>query len=233
MTPPDIPADFPEDRSALLCEADHLINWLLAQIALYLSPGIVRTLPMLKGILADYLLPAEAALRRMIHILAAAIPEKPERRALLPRKAGEVSAKQTEGEAPRRSAFRTPLFRLTEPQPHPPTDHRRPTGPGPRISIPGITPRPAPPPPREPRRPLDPIDLEARLLRRIDALKAAFIDPIRAARRLQRRLKARPPAGPLIAPINIPGFKSGPLTDIGRTLLRQLTFAALVKPDTS
>ncbi|MFN7179439.1 hypothetical protein [Hyphomonas sp.] len=232
MNAPDLPADFPEERSALLREADHLIDWLLAQIALCLSPGIVRTLPMLKGILAGYLLPAEAALRRMIHILAAAIPEKPERRALLPRKTGQVP--QTGGEeSPKRSAFRTPLFRLTEPQPDLFTDHKRPTGPGPRISIPGITPRPAPPPPREPRRPLDPIDLEAKLLRRIDALKAAFIDPIRAARRLQRRLRARPPTGPLIAPINIPGFKSDPLADIGRALLRQLTFAALARPNTS
>lgn len=232
MNSPDLPADFPEERSALLREADHLIDWLLAQIALCLSPGIVRTLPMLKGILADYLLPAEAALRRMIHILAAAIPEKPLRAALLPRLRGRCP-EGTEGGAPKRSAFRTPLFRLTEPQPHPPTDQRRPAGPGPRISIPGITPRPAPPPPREPRRPLDPIDLEAKLLRRIDALRAAFHDPIRAARRLQRRLGARPPTGPLIAPINIPGFKSDPLADIGRTLLRQLTFAALARPNTS
>jgi hypothetical protein len=232
MTTPGIPADFPEERSALLREADHLINWLLAQIALYLSPGIVRTLPMLKGILADYLLPAEAALRRMIHILAAAIPEKPKCEPLLPRPRGRCP-EGTEGEAPRRSAFRTPLFRLTEPQPDLFTDHKRPTGPGPRISIPGISPRPAPPPPRAPRGPLDPVDLEARLLRRIDALKAAFIDPIRAARRLQRRLKARPPAGPLIAPINIPGFKSDPLSDIGRAVLRRLTFAALTNPNTS
>ncbi|MFN7180667.1 hypothetical protein [Hyphomonas sp.] len=232
MNSPDLPADFPEERSALLREADHLIDWLLAQIGRYLAPGIVRTLPMLKGILADYLLPAEAALRRMIHILAAAIPEKPLRAALLPRSRGRCPA-GAEGGAPKRSAYRTPLFRLTEPQPHLPTDQRRPAGPGPRISIPGITPRPAPPPPHEPRRPLDPIDLEAKLLRRIDALRAAFHDPIRAARRLQRRLRARPPTGPLIAPINIPGFKSDPLADIGRALLRQLTFAALARPNTS
>jgi hypothetical protein len=244
MTTPDLPADFPEDLSALLREADHLIGWLLAQIALCLSPGIVRTLPMLKGILAGYLLPAEAALRRMIHILAAAIPEKPGRAARLPR-SRQLARKDialrfpgqgpegTEGGNPKRRACRTPLFRLTEPQPHPPTDQRRPAGPGPRISIPGLTPRPAPPPPRQPRRPPDPIDLEARLLRRLDALRAAFHDPIRAARRLQRRLKARPPTGPLIAPVNIPGFRSDPLADIGRALLRRLTFAALARANTS
>jgi hypothetical protein len=61
-------------RRQLIAEANHFINWLFGSIAAALAPGIARTLPGMKAVFRDYLLPAEAALRRALHILAADLP---------------------------------------------------------------------------------------------------------------------------------------------------------------
>ena len=168
-------------RRALIAEANSLINWLLDAVEDALAPGVRRTLPGLKSLYRDYLLPAEAALRRALHILAADLP------APKPRAGSAPPPRKPEPATPKAAQFRPPLFRLSEPQPRPKTDHL-PAHLAPRISIIGVTPRPAPP---TPRRKLNEADLEAQLRRRLDALNAAFANPLAAVRR--RPPPATPP----------------------------------------
>jgi hypothetical protein len=61
-------------RRHLIAQANSLIKWLLDAVEGALAPGVRRTLPGLKSLYRDYLLPAEAALRRALHILAADLP---------------------------------------------------------------------------------------------------------------------------------------------------------------
>lgn len=103
----------PPPQTALLDDAESLIAWLLEQLDELLEPGTVRPRPMLVQICRHFLLPAEAALRRIIHLIAARLAPAPARKSdpKSPRACGD-RAPQT---APQ--ADRTPLFRLTEPLP--------------------------------------------------------------------------------------------------------------------
>ena len=58
-----------------------------ASIDAALAPGIVRTLPGMKALMRDYLLPAEAALRRALHILAADLPAPVKKAPVVPPRA--------------------------------------------------------------------------------------------------------------------------------------------------
>ena len=190
-------------RRHLFAEANHLINWLLDTVEGALAPGVRRTLPGVKSLYRDHLLPAEAALRRALHILAAELPA-PAKKAPSQGNRSAISdpSKPRAGGDRDRKAHRTPTFRLGEPQPRPKTDHL-PARLQPRISIIGVTPRPAP----LPRRKLNETDLEALLRRRLDMRNAAFAKPLAAVRRQQRRLAKSCPARPKLAAA-IPGHTS-------------------------
>jgi hypothetical protein len=200
-------------RRALIAEANSLINWLLDAVEDALAPGVRRTLPGLKSLYRDYLLPAEAALRRALHILAADLPVPK------PRAATPLPPRKPEPATPKATQFRPPVFRLSEPQPRPKTDHL-PARLAPRISIIGVTPRPAPP-----RRKLTEADLEAQLRRRLDALNAALANPLAAVRRLQRRLAKPNTKRPKLAAA-IPGHTSPRLAGDGHAFLTRLDESA-------
>jgi hypothetical protein len=202
-------------RRALIAEANSLINWLLDAVEDALAPGVRRTLPGLKSLYRDYLLPAEAALRRALHILAADLP------APKPRAGSAPPPRKPEPATPKATRFRTSTFRLSEPQPRPKTDHL-PARLQPRISIIGVTPRPAAP---APRRKLNEADLEAQLRRRLDALTAALNNPLANVRRLQRRLAKAGAARPKLAAA-IPGHAAPPLAGDGHAFLTRLDESA-------
>ena len=205
-------------RRQLIGEANHFINWLFDSIAAALAPGIARTLPGMKAVFRDYLLPAEAALRRALHILAADLPVPAKKPSQGNRRAISDPSNPREGgdRVKASSGLRPPTFRLSEPQPRPKTDHL-PVRLRPRISIIGVTPRTEP----APRRKLTAIDLEARLRRRFEALINAFNNPAAAVRRLQRRL-ARPGASPVKLAAAIPGHASELIAAEGRAILTRL-----------
>ena len=210
-------------RRHLIAQANSPINWLLDAVEGALAPGVRRTLPGLKSLYRDYLLPAEAALRRALHILAADLPV-PAKKAPSQGNRSAISdpSKPREGgDLNRKSPNRAPTFRLGEPQPRPKTDHL-PARLQPRISIIGVTPRPAPP---APRRKLTEADLEMQLRRRLDALNAAFANPLAAVRRLQRRLSKPGANRPKLAAA-IPGHTAPPLTGDGHAFLTRLDNAA-------
>jgi hypothetical protein len=202
-------------RRALIAEANSLINWLLDAVEDALAPGVQRTLPGLKSLYRDYLLPAEAALRRALHILAADLPVPK------PRAATPLPPRKPEPATPKATQFRPPVFRLSEPQPRPKTDHL-PARLAPRISIIGVTPRPAPP---APRRKLNEADLEAQLRRRLDALNAALSNPLANVRRLQRSLAKPNTKRPKLAAA-IPGHTSPRLAGDGHAFLTRLDDSA-------
>ena len=172
-------------RRHLIAQANSLINWLLDAVEDALAPGVQRTLPGLKSLYRDYLLPAEAALRRALHILTADLP------ASKPRAATALPPRKLEPATPKAMRFRPPVFRLGEPQPRPKTGHL-PARLQPRISIIGVMPRPAP----LPRRKLNEADFEAQLRRRLDAPNAAFANPLAAVRRLAKPNTKRPRLAP-------------------------------------
>jgi hypothetical protein len=201
-------------RRHLIAQANSLINWLLDAVEDALAPGVRRTLPGLKSLYRDYLLPAEAALRRALHILATDLP------APKPRAGSAPPPRKPEPATPKATRFRTPIFRLSEPQPRPKTDHL-PARLAPRISIIGVTPRPAP----TPRRKLNEADLEMQLRRRLDALNAAFANPLAAVRRLQRRLAKPNTKRPKLAAA-IPGHTSPRLAGDGHAFLTRLDESA-------
>lgn len=191
-------------RRQLMIEANHFISWLLDSIDAALAPGIARTLPGMKAIFLDFLLPAEAALRRALHILAADLP------APKPRAANAVPPRKPERPASKPTRPRTPSFCLSEPPPRPKTDHL-PVRLRHRISVIVVTPRTEP----APRRKLTAINFEARLRRRFEALINAFNNPAAAVRRLQRRLAKAGAARPKLA-ATIPGHTSEPIAADGR-----------------
>ena len=206
-------------RRHRIAQVNSLINWLLDAVDDALAPGVRRTLPGLQSLYRDYLLPAEAALRRALHILAADLP------APQPRAGSAPPPRKLEPATPKATRFRTPIFRLSEPQPRPKTDHL-PARLAPRISIIGVTPRPAP----TPRRKLNEADLEMQLRRRLDALNAAFANPLAAVRRLQRRLAKPNTKRPKLAAA-IPGHASPRLAGDGHTFLTRLDESARVAAD--
>jgi len=128
-------------------------------------------------ILRTLLVLAENLLRRCIYILAWRIAPLPAR----PARGKPPQSARPAKVATRAAKPRAPVFRLSEPPPRPP-GRALPVNQRPLISVPGLTPRPAPPVRRKP----DPLAIEARFLRRFEALEYAFNDPVRQVRRLPR-----------------------------------------------
>ena len=206
-------------HAALIEEAGPLLGWLIDQLSRLFVPGAVVSFSGLRRAVRHYLVPAEAAMRRALYLIAVSLT-LPARRTLAkisanPRAGGDLAQKSTRP--------RAPLFRFTETAPHPPT-HKIPPDKLPRISVPGLTPRPVPPPPK-PRNPPDFAAYEARILRRFNALEAAFLDPHRTALRLARRLARQEKPRPGLSLIHIPGTKSRQLAAPLRHLLERLNTA--------
>lgn len=177
------------------------------------------------------LLPAEAALRRAILLIATKLPPPAPARA--PSRAARQLAAAAKGKP---AAPRAPLFRMSEPQPRP--THYRKTDYLSEDLMPRITlltesvlrarTAPARPPPA-------PQDPAAAFHRRFQALRAAYDDPAPYARRwLRRRARSAADAARALAPVNIPGV-SRSLGENTISLLKELTQAARTRtlPNTS
>lgn len=230
----DTPAAPAQDRlDALIYEAAHLTVWLAGQLRGFLAPqaGKIFEAPFLREIMRDYVIPAEAALRRAIHLMATDMPPPPVRPRPLKPPPKVIPALWPV----KQKKARPPAFRLTERQPRPSTDYL-PKNLSPRIRIldPGA---PASPPPAPKPAPREPASYEARLRRRVAALEAAIANPVREARRLQRlqaRLKA---SRPLLSFTKIPGYRAKPLAEEGRSVLErtnaELLDCHLGRPNTS
>lgn len=118
----------------------------------------------MKDILARFVLPAEAALRRLIRLIASClIADMP------PPRPRQMRAPRPASAAPQANP-RTPVFRLGEGSARPPADKPR------RVAD---SPRPAP-------APIAPAILGQRLSDRLMALDAALRDPVAQARRWLR-----------------------------------------------
>src|SRR3990167_3858934 len=205
----------PLDIDPLVYKAAHLALWLAAELRALLAgaPGKVFELPFLRYVMRHYLTPAQAALRRAIHRMAAGIPPlraPPRRFKPLPRAIPTLYPV-------RRDTPRAPQFRLTESSPRPraeyiPADRR----PRIRLLTPGLAPPPPPPPPV---RRADLASYEARLRRRFTAFEAAIANPMREARRLLRLKARQTERKPLLSFAKIPGYRARPLQDIGRAAL--------------
>jgi hypothetical protein len=212
-----------QDRlDALIHEAAHLALWLAGHLRDMLAPlpGKVLEAPFLRHVLRHYLMPAEAALRRAVHLIASdmdplpvrARPFKP-----LPRAIAPLWPKK-------RETARPPAFRLTEPQSRPQTDYI-PVNQRPRIRL--LTPgAPSPPPRTQPaRRP--PASYESRLRRRFAALEAALANPVREATRLLRLRARQTEPKPLLSFAKIPGYRAKPINDVARAALDRVNAALL------
>lgn len=221
------PPDDPTARQFLLAGADAMIGRLIDLAHAILDAAAPGTLGAAtrRHLIAHILVPAEAALRRALVFLAASRPA-PQPGA---RQAKPVTAPPA-ADAPRKTGPRPPRFRLFEPPLRRKADYL-PLNQCPRISIAGD-----PPPPPAPRRPADPAALDARLARRLDALKNAFENPEREVRRLLRD-KARRGDRPLLRLTAIPGRAANELSPEDHILLRMLNAAAAEtapgRPDTS
>ena len=201
----------------LVRQARSLIGWLITQLTELLAPGYVTLRPALVQVCRHFLVPAETALRRLIHLIAAGLDPVPAARpGPAPARTGLVPAPPAEP-PPRR-----PHFRLTEPLP----GRASPRRPGP-VAHPGPRIRNFDEPVIQPpvRLPPDASAYEARLLRRLAALKAAFAQPARAARRLQRLAQRLIPEKPVLSMWRIPGYTARPITDKGRQVLDDLNTA--------
>lgn len=200
----------------LVAETQALIGGLIEALTLLLEPGFVRPRKTLDYIAQAVLLPAEAALRRLIHLIAGSLAPLPATFSG-PACTGGAPGYQTAADP----KSRTPLFRLTEPLPR---DAAKPAQPGPHIRS-FDTPAEAQPETRIQRAPADPSAYEANLQRRFAALQAAFADPVRAARRLQRLAERLAPAAPVLSLEDIPGLASDVITDENRDTLQRLNLA--------
>jgi hypothetical protein len=210
----------PPPDPELLRKAESLTGWLIGQLTELLAPGYLTTRVQLLKVCRHFLIPAETTLRRLIHLIAARLPEPqaPKRNALLPRSRGRCPEGAEGGQK-----HRAPLFRLTEPLPggRGPRSAKPDRHAGPRIRN-FDDPIPRPPPPR----PTPDFDAcRDRLLRRLAALEAAFADPYRAARRLKRLEQRLAPERPVLSLWRIPGYQSRPITDDGRAVLDGLNLA--------
>ncbi|MFN4023952.1 MAG: hypothetical protein ACK4MQ_03910 [Hyphomonas sp.] len=235
MNPPLPPLQNDEDAlDRLLGEAREMILTLTLMAAEALIGLARQPAPAaLRSVTRRLILPAEAALRRAIILIAATLTPTPAH----PR-AGAGRARQVNrGAAPSSVQPRRPTFRLTEALPRPKSDYLPPD------QLPRITFLDAPTPqvPNKPqRKPVDPARLLARLERRLAALEAATGDPVREARRwLRLRARTAPPTDgaphrPPLAFRRIPGHtpKLEPLWRDTLKALNSAVFSTLV-PDTS
>ena len=170
------------------------------------------------------LVPAETALRRAILLIASTL-EAPAPRAA----SGKAARPPTPApHMPAAPAARAPVFRMSEPQPRPvkgaaPRADHLPETLLPRLRVltddvlfaPPAQAKPAPPP-RDPA---------TGFLRRLEALRRAYDDPVREARRWLRRKAAPGPRPPPISAGRIPGARRA-LGETANSLLRELTDAA-------
>lgn len=212
----------------LVAETEAMIGGLIEALTVMLDPGIVRPRNIITYVARAFLLPAEAALRRLIHLIAGSIAPLPiTPGGALPRLRGlqgeeiaqrfpEQGPEAAEGGSPAHKPAssaqppRPPLFRLTEPLPRA-RNIDAPTKP--KSESPALRP------------PADPSAHEANLQRRFAALQAAFADPVRAARRLQRLTDRLAPAVPVLSLEDIPGLASEIITDENRDTLERLNLA--------
>lgn len=174
------------------------------------------------------LLPAEAALRRVILILAADLPT--ECLSPAPSAAAGPARRQSGNVSKKPPAPRAPLFRMSEPQPGPkksPQAGDLPEHLRPRITaLTDAVLYASPPAPITSAPPRDPA---AAFCRRLQALHSAFDNPYREAKRwLRRQAAAAAPAKSPLAP-KIPGARKS-LGDAPVSLLRELTKVALRAP---
>lgn len=167
----------------------------------------------LRKLTAYALVPAEAALRRVVLILAAhqPLPERPKPRALAekPRSAPRPPQKTAQP--------RAPVFNMREPQPRPKTGHL-PASQLPRILILTDEFLSAPPAPAA-----GPRDLAASFTRRLTALHSALNNPHAVAARWLRRHFAGPVPKPCpLSPHRIPGLRRT-MPEGDKETLRSLT----------
>jgi hypothetical protein len=221
----------PKEHAAItagLDEADDALKGFLVLIRMQINQSGAGPLArkLIAKILRTLLVPAEALMRRCIHILAVRVAPLPARASRRPPPKPDRPAKA----ATHAAKPRAPVFRLTEPAPRPP-GRILPLNQRPLISVPGLTPRPAPAPRRKP----DPLATEARFLRRLEALEYAFNDPLREVRRLQRRrarAKVKSPRRPGLRPGLPRGLIGSPDTQLV-TLYENLHTWATRTADTS
>ncbi|MBU3922316.1 MAG: hypothetical protein KJ961_17110, partial [Alphaproteobacteria bacterium] len=202
QTPPLPDDDVP--HGALIEEGGRLVRWLITEMrALFAGlAGQPPGLAWLRRLARQYIIPAEAVLRRAVHLIADTLP--PLEPSTRPR--GSVRPRAGGGPAPQARKPRAPVFRLTEPLSRPPTNYL-PVNQRHRISVAGDAPPPPAPPPRKP----DPARLQARLLRRLAAAERLL------------RLRARTPRpAPALAFHKIPGLKAEPLRTDGQRILQDL-----------
>ena len=219
QTPPPPEDDVP--HGLLIDEGGRLTNWLMTRLreALAARAGQLLSIPFLRGLIRDYILPAEAALRRAIHLIADTLPPLGSHTyAAAGRLPGARPSQGNRSAISDPSKPRTPSFRLTETLPRPRTNYI-PVNQRPRISVAGD----ASPPAQAPELYVDRAErLKAQLRRRLAALTNAWEDPLRTAKRLQRlraRGKIRTPA---LSFLKIPGSGAETLGERGADILREL-----------
>lgn len=173
------------------------------------------------------LLPAEAALRRAIILMAFQLEPAP---AALARAPAKASARPPSPGPQAAASPRAPLFRMSEPQPRPvkyPGTNYLPEELMPRITLlteAALEARPAAAPPPAPR------DPAAAFRRRFEALRAAYEAPAPVARRWRRRCAASAAtAARTLSSGKIPGA-ARPLGQNALSLLQELTQAARSTP---
>ncbi|MFN7054162.1 hypothetical protein [Hyphomonas sp.] len=187
--PPPLPALEEDALDRLLGEAREMVTALigLAAAALGVLPRPAAPAA-IRAITNRVILPAEAALRRAILLIAGTLAPEP-RRASQPPARSASPAPAAASPKPRR-----PAFRLTEPQPRSGTGHL-PPGFVPRITLMDASAARSPSPGAP-----DPAELLSRLERRLTALAAAAGNPVREARRWLRRQENITPSTDGIAP---------------------------------
>ena len=223
----------PEDETslgALMKRASSLALGLivLARAALGRFGGAPASRGAAALILRRFILPAEATVRRAIVVLAATLP--PLR---------QVARGGSKGQGkppppPLPGVPRPPVFCLSEPSARRSTakaEAAAGVNEGPRISLLDWSASPpAPPLPSKKRPEADDAACCARLLRRLAALESAYEDPLRQARRYQRRQAAAGRRGALSkAPLSfsrIPG-NTRHLHQAFRFILEDMNLAAL------
>lgn len=155
-------------------------------------------------ILSKFIVPAEAAVRRAILVLASTLPAPAPRTAKRPGSAPPPPPPSGQGSRP-------PVFSLSEPLPRPaapkapkqaPAQTKAQTQVWPRVSLLDFAAPGAAPAPATPAQPTDDsaAHIEQRLLRRLAALESAYDDPIAQARRYLRRRAAAAAKGAGLKP---------------------------------
>ncbi|MBY9068297.1 hypothetical protein K1X12_15455 [Hyphomonas sp. WL0036] len=228
MDTPDQPADDYTELDYLLGRAFYLVMDLIELVtgALTRLGAAPMGAALRRHLIAHAVVPAEAAMRRAILLIAGTLPVPA---APAPASGPKPKAAPT-GEMRETSGPRAPVFSMFEPQPsaakNPGTDYLL------EHLLPRVTALvdsvlyARPDAPKASAQAADPM---ARFLRRFEALQAALDCPLREARRWVRRqarltAAAAPPRSPL-SPRRIPGDRPS-LNHHARSLLNELNEAA-------